>query len=91
MGIGSPYLLGWAYFYVPHVFNPFTSTVTITPTQFSYSQNGVLTVDNSAQLVGEAFSFIPEPASIGLVGAGLLCVLTRRRSVRRPRTNTSPA
>jgi hypothetical protein len=83
MGIGSPFLLGWAYFKLPADATSI-GTVTITPTQFSYSQGGVLTVDNSAQLVGTSYTFVvPEPASICLVSAGLFCVMTRRRSAGR--------
>jgi hypothetical protein len=79
MGIGSPYLLGWAYVNFPTGADQ-NSTVTITPTQFSYSQGGVLTVDNSAQLLGTSYTFVvPEPASIGLAGIGALGLLARRR------------
>jgi hypothetical protein len=79
MGIGSPFLLGWAYVHLPADAGV-NSTVTITPTQFSYSQNGVLTVDNSAQLTGASYTFVvPEPASIGLAGIGALGLLARRR------------
>jgi hypothetical protein len=79
MGISSPFLLGWAYVSFPAGADE-NSTVTITPTQFSYSQGGVLTVDNSAQLVGTSYTFVvPEPASIGLAGIGALGLLARRR------------